>query len=216
MLHALVNNAGISVFGEFDFCTVKHIEDQININLLGPILLTKSFLHILIRDKARIINSSSVNAMQPFPGIGVYSATKKGIEAFSESLRMELHKFKVQVINVRLGDYARLTNIMTQHSRIVEQQEEELKTHKQDLYGDYFRLYHESALKNYGMFSPKSFESSSLFDDFDEAIFAVKPRKYILSATLSYRLIIYFLVFLPIDLREYILRRFTNVFVTEK
>ena len=50
-LHALVNNAGICVFGEFDFCTLSQIEDQIDINLLGTIRLTKLILPLLIKSK---------------------------------------------------------------------------------------------------------------------------------------------------------------------
>lgn len=157
--------------------------------------------------------TSSVNAMVSFPGICVYSATKSALEAFGESLRIELHKFDVQVVNVRLGDYAKLTNIMAQHQQVVAHQEEGLSQSKRQLYGDYFHKYHQSAMSNYGLFSPKSFEASPLFPNFEEAVYSVTPRKYILSATLSYKWLIYFLAFIPAAFREYLLRRFTDSMV---
>ena len=42
---------------------------------------------------------------------------------------------------------------------------------------------------------------SSLFNDFQEMIYAVKPRNYKISAIISYKLLIYFLYFLPEKLR---------------
>jgi len=164
----------------------------------------------------RIVNVSSVNALVPFPGISVYAATKRAIEGFSDSLRMEVYKFGVQVINVRLGDYAKLTNIMAKHERVVAKQKEELNEFQRNLYGDYFDQYHKSALDNYGLFSPKDFHSSSLFDDFEEAVFAFTSRRYILSATFSYKCLIYFLYFLPLNLREKLIGKFTNSMIAKK
>ena len=165
--------------------------------------------------QGRIVNVSSVNAMQSFPGVSVYSATKRAIEGFGDALRMELYKFGVQVINVRLGDYAKLTNIMSKHEQVVAAQENELDHFKRKLYGDYFHQYHKSAIENYGFFSPKSFESSSLFDDFEEAVLVVKPHTHRVSATWSYKLLIYFLIFLPLGIRESLILKFTNSMVKD-
>lgn len=189
---------------------MDQIHDQIDINLLGTIRLTKLTLPLLIQSKGRIVNVSSVNAMQSFPGIAVYSATKRAIEGFTDALRMELHKFKVQVISLRLGDYARLTNIMSKHEQVVVQQERQLDQSQRRLYGDYFDRFHKSALQNYGYFSPTSFESSTLFGDFEEAILAVEARTNRISATWSYKMLIYFLIFLPIGIRESLIRKFSN------
>lgn len=113
-------------------------------------------------------------------------------------------------MNVRLGDYARLTGIMAKHQQIADRQREELDEFKKELYGDYFDQYHNAALENYGLFSPKSFESSSLLADFEEAILTVKPRKYIPSATFSFKCMIYFLAILPQKFQDILFIKFTN------
>ncbi|KAF7488545.1 Estradiol 17-beta-dehydrogenase 2 [Sarcoptes scabiei] len=209
-LYALINNAGVCAFGEFDFLTFDQIEHQINVNFAGSIYLIKHMLPFLIKAKGRIINVSSVNALVPFPGIGVYSATKKALECFSESLAMELSRFDVQVLSLRLGDYVKLTKIMSKHDEIIREQSKNMDHGRKKLYENYFERYHQSVMKNKGMFSPKSFEQSSLFDDFDEVCYAVKPRNNLISATFNYKLIIYALHWLPSTIRSYVLINFSN------
>ncbi|KAH7646455.1 11-cis retinol dehydrogenase-like protein [Dermatophagoides farinae] len=138
-LHALINNAGICVVGEFDFQTFKQIEKQINVNFLGTINLIKYLLPIIIKSQGRIINLSSVNAIVPFPGVSVYSATKKAIETFTESLSIELKKFNIKTVCLRLGDYAKLTNIMVNHKKIMQDQLESFDESKRQLYDGYFK-----------------------------------------------------------------------------
>jgi len=46
-----VNNAGVCVFGELDFSTDDQIEEQVNINLIGTVALTKKLLPLLIQSK---------------------------------------------------------------------------------------------------------------------------------------------------------------------
>ena len=46
-LFALINNAGVCVCGEFDWQTWTQIEDQVNVNILGTLRVTKLFLPLL-------------------------------------------------------------------------------------------------------------------------------------------------------------------------
>lgn len=149
--------------------------------------------------------------MQVFPGVSIYAATKKAIEAFGDGLRMELQKFGVQVVTVRLGDYARLTDIMSKHQTVMnEQLAQSMDSDKLARYSDYFERFHRSALTNYGYFSPPSFKESSLFTDFEEAVLANIPHSYIVCATWSYKALIYFLISLPITYSDSLIGRFTK------
>lgn len=216
-LHALVNNAGVCVLSELDFCTEEQIDEQLSVNLIGTIYFTKQLLPIVIQSQGkvhvmrncsrltffsptpgRIINVSSVNALQTFPGLSIYSATKAGLEAFGNTLRIELAKFDVKVINIRLGDFAKLTNIMANHKKAMEAQKKEWNNAKRSYYQkDYFEHFHWQVLKNHGFFSPPSYEQSTLFADFEEALFAVNPANCIMCAVLSLKLFIYALASLP-------------------
>ena len=55
--------------------------------------------------KGLIINTSSIGGVIGLPYQGLYSATKFAIEGISETLRMELQGFGIQVVLVEPGDF---------------------------------------------------------------------------------------------------------------
>ena len=108
-LDGLVNNAGIEVTGPLAYLPVDQFRQQLEVNLVGPLIVTKAFLPLLGSDLARkgspgrIINISSTSAKIAGPFTGAYSASKFGLEGFSESLRRELILFGIDVIVIRPG-----------------------------------------------------------------------------------------------------------------
>jgi len=108
-LDGLVNNAGIEVTGPLAYLSTDQFRHQLEVNLIGPSIVTKAFLPLLGADAARkgrpgrIINISSTSARIAGPFTGAYSASKFGLEGFSESLRRELILFGIDVIIIRPG-----------------------------------------------------------------------------------------------------------------
>ncbi|NXI37971.1 BDH protein, partial [Galbula dea] len=106
----LVNNAGISTFGETGWLSMEKYEKFADVNLLGSIRTTLAFLPLLRKYKGRIVFMSSIIAYFSL-GNGIYSMTKAAIEKFCDALRLEMKKFGVQVCIIQPGNYARSTNI---------------------------------------------------------------------------------------------------------
>ena len=108
-LSGLVNNAGASIAGPLALQPVEDFRRQIEINLVGPFLVTQAFAPLLGTDPAltgppgRIVNISSVGGKMAAPFIGGYAVTKHGLEAYSESLRRELQLFGIDVIIIGPG-----------------------------------------------------------------------------------------------------------------
>src|SRR5215469_4807530 len=108
-LDGLVNNAGIEVTGPLAHLPVDQFRQQLEVNLVGPLIVTKAFLPFLGSDLARkgkpgrIINIGSTSGKIAGPFTGAYSASKFGLEGFSESLRRELILFGIDVIIIRPG-----------------------------------------------------------------------------------------------------------------
>jgi len=108
-LDGLVNNAGIEVTGPLAYLPTDLFRHQLEVNLLGPAMVTKAFLPLLGTDPARqgepgrIVNISSTSARIAGPFTGAYSASKFGLEGYSESLRRELILFGIDVIIIRPG-----------------------------------------------------------------------------------------------------------------
>jgi len=108
-LDGLVNNAGIEVTGPLAHLPADQFRQQLEVNLVGPLIVTKAFLPLLGSDLARkgnpgrIVNVSSTSGKIAGPFTGAYSASKFGLEGFSDSLRRELILFGIDVIVIRPG-----------------------------------------------------------------------------------------------------------------
>jgi uncharacterized oxidoreductase len=76
-------------------------ERTIAVNLLGPIRLVHAFLPALLaQPKATIMTVSSGLAYVPLAATPTYNATKAAIHSFTESLRVQLTKTNVQIVEL--------------------------------------------------------------------------------------------------------------------
>ena len=111
-LFGLVNNAGIAVGGPLIHLPTGDFRRQLEVNLVSVLIVTKAFIALLGTDRSlrgkpgRIINISSVGGKAGGPFVGAYSASKHGLEGFSESLRRELMLYGIDVIIVGPGSVA--------------------------------------------------------------------------------------------------------------
>ena len=97
-LFGIVNNAGITSYGAFVQGDPERLEKVIRVNLAAPIRLTRLLLPSLVdRGEGAILNVTSLGAYLPVPYQAVYSATKHGLQAFTESLSGELAGTGVRV-----------------------------------------------------------------------------------------------------------------------
>ncbi len=90
-LDLLVNNAGISGFGEFARENPAEIHNLVNTNIAAPLLLTRAALPVMLAaGHGRIVNIGSILGSIGFPHFAAYSASKFALRGFSEALRREL------------------------------------------------------------------------------------------------------------------------------
>lgn len=99
----VVNNAGQMLLGTFEEQHSSEWEQMVAVNLLGAMRLTKAFLPSLIESKGDVVNISSVAGRKARPVSGGYSATKWGLNGWSEALRQELGPKGGRVIVVEPG-----------------------------------------------------------------------------------------------------------------
>ncbi|HWN08609.1 MAG TPA: SDR family oxidoreductase [Pyrinomonadaceae bacterium] len=100
----LINNAGVGLCGDVEEVSIADIEWIMGINFWGMVYGVKYFLPLLkAREKAYIVNLSSVFGMIAPPGQAAYAASKFAVRGFTEALRHELAGTGVQVSNVHPG-----------------------------------------------------------------------------------------------------------------
>jgi NAD(P)-dependent dehydrogenase (short-subunit alcohol dehydrogenase family) len=111
-IDVLVNNAGFAVGGFSEELTLEDYRKQFETNFFGVIAVTNAILPIMRASKqGRIINISSISGRFGFPGLSAYTASKHALEGYSESLRLELRPFGIDVSLIEPGSYQ--TNIWT-------------------------------------------------------------------------------------------------------
>ena len=100
----LVNNAGISKIGLFMDSDKENIDHIMNVNLLGPIYLTKHVVNYMIpRKSGNIVNISSMWGETGASCEVLYSASKGGINLFTRSLAKELAPSNIRVNAIAPG-----------------------------------------------------------------------------------------------------------------
>jgi len=102
-LDCLVNNAGHAVFGALEDLAPYQLREQIDVNYLGPALLTRHLLPLLRQARGRLIWVSSMFGETGFALSASYCAGKFALEGLAESLRLELAPHGVQVALVAPG-----------------------------------------------------------------------------------------------------------------
>jgi NADP-dependent 3-hydroxy acid dehydrogenase YdfG len=109
-LDTLINNAGVMLLGPVAGAPVREWQQMVELNVLGLLYCAHAALPYLLRaaeggprQVADMVNISSVAGRVARNGNGVYSLTKHGVGAFSESLRQEVTKQYVRVSLIEPG-----------------------------------------------------------------------------------------------------------------
>jgi NAD(P)-dependent dehydrogenase (short-subunit alcohol dehydrogenase family) len=103
-IDVLVNNAGYGSYGAVEDVPLEEARRQFEVNVFGLARMTQLVLPHLRRQRSgRIINISSMGGKIHEPLGGWYHATKFAVEGLSDSLRMEVATFGVQVVVIEPG-----------------------------------------------------------------------------------------------------------------
>lgn len=110
-LYGLVNNAGIASRGSVADMDMKEFDLLMAVNLSGPFQVTRAFEPLIIAQHGRIITIGSIAGVLANAGVPgnvpvtAYSMSKHAMEAFTDSLALQLEPRGVQVSIVEPGNY---------------------------------------------------------------------------------------------------------------
>lgn len=102
-LQGLINNAGIGIGGPLEHLELDQWREQLEVNVIGQIAVTKTFIDLVRQGHGRISFTGSIAGRGANPMLGPYSASKHAIEAISQSLRGELAPWGIHVSVVEPG-----------------------------------------------------------------------------------------------------------------
>jgi len=105
-LYAVVNNAGVGLMAPMIELDDEDLDFIFNVNVFGPVRITRSFAPLLIQSKGRVVNIGSIAGVQTRTFYGPYSMSKHAMEAFTDTLAIELDRFGIKVSIVDPGGFS--------------------------------------------------------------------------------------------------------------
>lgn len=118
-LDLLVNNAGYGSYGAVEDVPLEEARRQFDVNVFGLARLVQLAVpHMRAQGSGRIVNISSIGGKIYEPLGAWYHATKFAVEGFSDSLRLELRPFGIDVVIVEPGPIATEWNTIARDSMV--------------------------------------------------------------------------------------------------
>ena len=103
-LDGVIAVAGRMMAGGIATGTPERWRELIDLNLVGPLATVRYATACFAASGRRdVVIIGSTGAMTPMPGVGIYAASKRGLEAAFDSLRLELAQIDVNVTLVMPG-----------------------------------------------------------------------------------------------------------------
>jgi NAD(P)-dependent dehydrogenase (short-subunit alcohol dehydrogenase family)/truncated hemoglobin YjbI len=132
-LYGLVNNAGVVSGGPLIETDEDDIRWLFDVNVFGVFKVTQAFAPLIIESEGRITTIGSISGIGTWFGGGDYTMSKHAIEAFSDTLALELERFDVKTSVIQPGNY-RSNIVKTQVAR----KGEVTEAQKNSPYADYY------------------------------------------------------------------------------
>jgi len=115
-IDVFINNSGVAHFAPFIDCNKDIIRNEYFVNTIAPTILMEFLLSKMVaRKKGLIINISSIATKKTFENTSLYSASKSAIVALINSIREEVRKDNIKLINLFLG--ATFTDIWDENTK---------------------------------------------------------------------------------------------------
>ena len=118
-IDVLVNNAGFAQGGFLEEVRMEEFRQQFETNVFGVIGVSQLILPYMRRQgSGKIINIGSISGRIGFPGLSPYVSSKHALAGLSESLRLEVKPFGIDVHLIEAGSYQ--TSIWSTGKKITE------------------------------------------------------------------------------------------------
>ncbi len=104
-LYGLVNNAGVFIGGPITEVSVEETQWLFDVNVFGVYRVTQAFAPLIIEQQGRITTIGSISGTGSGIFFSQYSMSKHAIEAFTDSLALEMARFEVEVSVIEPGNY---------------------------------------------------------------------------------------------------------------
>ncbi len=148
-IDGVMNNAGLGYAGAFENASLSEVRKVFEVNVFGTMMVSQAVLPYMRKQGCgHIINVSTLGSIMGLPFRAFYSSSKAAVDMMTETLRLEVKRFGIQVCLIHPGDVK--TNIGQR--RVISSPENDR------VYGNIFtKTYHEIDKDVENGFSPEVF-----------------------------------------------------------
>lgn len=104
-LWGIINNAGVFIGGPVTEVSVDETVWLFDVNVFGVYRVTQAFAPLIIESKGRISTIGSISGIGSSRFFSQYSMSKHALEAFTDSLAIEMERFGIGVSIIEPGNY---------------------------------------------------------------------------------------------------------------
>lgn len=104
-LWGLINNAGVFIGGPVTDVSIEETIWLFDVNVFGVYRVTQAFAPLIIESQGRISTIGSISGVGSSRFFSQYSMSKHAMEAFTDSLAIEMERFGVDVSIIEPGNY---------------------------------------------------------------------------------------------------------------
>lgn len=103
-IDCVYNNAGYGQIGPLEEVPTERLREQMDVNFFGQHRVLRAALPTMREQPGgTIINMASVYGRTVFPGQGAYASSKWAVEAMTDTLRVEVEDYDVDVVTIEPG-----------------------------------------------------------------------------------------------------------------
>jgi NAD(P)-dependent dehydrogenase (short-subunit alcohol dehydrogenase family) len=165
-LDAVVANAGIAIAAPLEFLPQEELTRQLDVNVVGQFRVVQPLIPLLRRSRGRIVLMGSIGGRSALPFLGAYAMSKFALEAFADSLRVEVAPWGIHVAIVEPGTIA--TAMWTKPQRALD----EFPPQAAELYGARIERFRRLAAAR----SSKGVPPEEVAKAVEHALSASRPR----------------------------------------
>ncbi len=104
-IDGVLNNAGIGSVGAFENVDQEDFQKVFDINVHGTINVCQAVLPIMREQgSGHLINISSIGSVMGLPFRSIYCSSKAAVDIITETIRLEVNRFGIEVCLVHPGD----------------------------------------------------------------------------------------------------------------
>jgi len=104
-LYGLVNNAGVATVANATETSLEEFTLIMDVNVYGPWRVTRSFAPLILASKGRITTIGSISGILAPRDLTAYAMSKHAMEAFADSMAVQMAPLGVQVSVVEPGNF---------------------------------------------------------------------------------------------------------------